>query len=182
VAGALLLGSFLVYKAVNTSGSGTDAASNTPAPEVKPEPAAVSTNPPAAAHTNTVVSAPPVTSNAPAVTTTVPPASTSPEKAIPTAAEADKAMAEKTKRDMKRRESEADYNKTQKVTIMGNEPIFGDMIDSSKGVIHSTKEKESTKQAAKTKGTGGIGLNSLFNLNLDSIKKYNESFKKDSIH
>ena len=65
---------------------------------------------------------------------------------------------------------------------MGNEPIFGDMIDSSKGIVRETKEKESTKKAAVTKGTNsGIGLSGLLNLNADSIRKQKEQMKKDTL-
>ncbi|HLC82733.1 MAG TPA: hypothetical protein VJI69_02815, partial [Bacteroidia bacterium] len=62
------------------------------------------------------------------------------------------------------------------------EPIFGDMIDSSKGIVRETKEKESTKKAAVTKGTNSnVGLSGLLNLNADSIRKQKEQLQKDSI-
>ncbi|MFL5765010.1 MAG: hypothetical protein ACJ77K_13785 [Bacteroidia bacterium] len=182
IGAAVILGGFLVYKAVNSSSpAGEKQTTTTPAVETQPEkqPAAVVPSPatsttPAQDAANTAVTTP-------STTTVTSPASGSPT-AVPSIA--DKASAEKTKKDQKNKDNEAEYNKNQKVTVMGNEPIFGDMIDSSKGVIHETKEKESTKKAAKNKGTGAIGLSGLLNihLNLDSLNKYNESKKKDSIH
>ena len=66
---------------------------------------------------------------------------------------------------------------------MGNEPIFGDMLDSTRGIIRVTKEKEETKQAAKKPSEYPIGWNNfmLTNVNPDSIRHYRESMKKDSI-
>lgn len=65
--------------------------------------------------------------------------------------------------------------------IMGNEPVFGDMLDSSKGVIGETKEKEETKKAAKAKKDLPVGWDNfmLKNVNPDSIKKQRE--KRDSL-
>jgi hypothetical protein len=70
----------------------------------------------------------------------------------------------------------------QSVIGMGNEPVFGDMLDSSKGIINETKEREETKKAAKTK-TYPIGWNNfmLSNVNPDSIKNYHERMQKDSL-
>ncbi len=96
-----------------------------------------------------------------------------------------KTLADKKKVDNKANDNDNDneYPKTQKVVVMGNEPIFGDMIDSSKGIVHKTKEKESTKKAAVEKGSNNtIGLNSLFNLNADSIRKQKEQMMlKDTV-
>jgi hypothetical protein len=66
---------------------------------------------------------------------------------------------------------------------MGNEPIFGDMLDSTKGIIRESKEKDATKQAAKKPSEYPIGWNSfmLSNVNPDSIKHYRESIKKDTL-
>ncbi|MCE3279214.1 MAG: hypothetical protein K0S44_1405 [Bacteroidetes bacterium] len=60
-----------------------------------------------------------------------------------------------------------------KMMIMGNEPIFGDMLDSSKGVIGETKEKEETKKAAKAKKNNPAGWDQFMlpNVNVDSIRK-----------
>jgi type IV secretory pathway VirB10-like protein len=59
-----------------------------------------------------------------------------------------------------------DSSKKQSVSVMGNEPIFGDMIDSSKGVIYETKEKNTTKKAAKSKSNTPIGWD-LLNQNIE---------------
>jgi hypothetical protein len=65
---------------------------------------------------------------------------------------------------------------------MGNEPVFGDMLDSSKGIIGTTKEKEETRKAAKERTDYPVGWNSfmLSNVNPDSIRKYRERMKADS--
>jgi hypothetical protein len=62
---------------------------------------------------------------------------------------------------------------TDKMMIMGNEPIFGDMLDSSKGVVGETKEKEETKKAAKAKKNNPAGWDQFMlpNVNVDSIRK-----------
>lgn len=72
--------------------------------------------------------------------------------------------------------------KIHTVVEMGNEPIFGDMIDSSKGIIGNTKEKEETKKAAKSQTTP-IGWNEfmLSNVNPDSIRKHREKMKNDTL-
>jgi hypothetical protein len=177
IAGAVILGSFLIYKVAGTSSSTETPEITTAPPEVKPEPAQTTTTPPAVT-TNTVISAPPPAATG---TATVKP-ETIPSSTVATPPATQATVAEKVKKD-KKKTDEAEYNKNQKISVMGNEPIFGDMIDSSKGIIHETKEKESTRKAAKSKGTGTIGLGSLLNMhiNLDSLNKYNES-KKDSIH
>lgn len=68
-----------------------------------------------------------------------------------------------------------------KMLIMGNEPIFGDMLDSSKGIIGETKEKEETKKAAKAKKENPAGWNQFMlpNVNVDSIRKNRE--RRDSL-
>lgn len=91
----------------------------------------------------------------------------------------EKAKKKKTKDDIQK---DNESNK-QQIIIMGNEPIFGDMLDSSKGIIRVTKEKEETKQAAKKPAEYPIGWNNfmLSNVNPDSIRKYRESMKNDSL-
>jgi hypothetical protein len=68
-----------------------------------------------------------------------------------------------------------------KVLGMGNEPIFGDMLDSSKGIVGETREKEETKKAAKAKKNTPVGWNNFMlpNVNADSLKKNRE--KRDSL-
>ncbi len=94
-----------------------------------------------------------------------------------------KSLPEKRKKEKKQNISaqDTDFPKNQKVTVMGNEPIFGDMIDSSKGIVRETKEKESTKKAAVKKGSNNIGLSGLLNLNADSILKQKELLKNDTL-
>lgn len=72
--------------------------------------------------------------------------------------------------------------KPQRVFVKGNEPIFGDMLDSSKGIVGKTKEKEETKKAVKAQPDNSIGWNSfLMKTNLDSLKKYHDQQQKDSL-
>ena len=95
-----------------------------------------------------------------------------------------KPVAEKIKKEKKQNTStlDIDFPKNLKVTVMGNEPIFGDMIDSSKGIVRETKENESTKKEAVIKGSNNIGLSGLLNLNADSILKQKELMKNDTVH
>lgn len=72
-----------------------------------------------------------------------------------------------------------DFTKNQKVSIMGNEPVFPDMLDSSKGIIGTTREKETTKKAAKAKNDAPIDWMKF--INPDSLKKYRDKRKNDSI-
>lgn len=73
--------------------------------------------------------------------------------------------------------------KGEKIFKMGNEPIFGDMLDSSKGIIGKTQEKEEIKKAAKDQTHAKTNWNDfLFSPVLpDSIKKNRERMKADSL-
>jgi len=182
IGGIVLVGGFAIYKVISSSKSTPEINTETVAPPVEnkveatPQPTPVQ---PTIVKTETpspaVVETPAIT---PAVKTTSPELKT-------TVANTDtktKVAAEKVKKDKKNKANEDEYSKNQKVTVMGNEPIFGDMIDSSKGIVRETKEKESTKKAAVTKGTtSGIGLSGLMNLNADSIRKQKEQMKKDTL-
>lgn len=101
-----------------------------------------------------------------------------------TAAEDQTAVREnkiKTKKDkIKERKTAAETDHTQSIIGMGNEPIFGDMLDSSKGIVTETREKETTKKAAKASKNLPVGWDNfmLKNVNPDSLKKYRE--KRDS--
>lgn len=181
IIGAVVIGgSYLIYKGISSSAPDTDTAIEIviPAPENKTEQLKI-TPPPV------------VINNTPSATAPenkIPEIKTAPEKSSVAATEKnqqkERSFAEKAKKNQKKKTDTADtdFLKNQKVSVMGNEPVFGDMIDSSKGIIHETKEKESTKKAAKTKGTSNIGLSGLLNLNVDSIKKQQEQMKKDSVN
>ena len=90
----------------------------------------------------------------------------------------DKKDKKKNKKDKDKKESETPVD--TKVIGMGNEPVFGDMLDSSKGIIGETKEKESTKKAAVSKKNTPVGWDNFMfkNVDPDSLRKYRE--KKDS--
>ncbi|MBA3971420.1 MAG: hypothetical protein H0X46_04635 [Bacteroidetes bacterium] len=172
IVGAIVLaGGFFIYKGIDSAKNNTESTNaETPTPaEVTKEIAKPTPAPKPLPKEIPVVKS--ETLATPVIKPTVIP---EPNTAI---AETEKAKKEKKQ---KATEKNSDFQKNQKVTIMGNEPIFGDMIDSSKGIIRETKEKESTKKAAKAKGTSGIGLSGLMNLNADSIKKQKEQMQKDS--
>lgn len=81
------------------------------------------------------------------------------------------------------KKSERNTTNIHSVMKMGNEPIFGDMLDSSKGVIGTTQEKDETKKAAKSQSNKNIGWDNIMfsNVNPDSIRKHREAIKKDTL-
>jgi len=81
------------------------------------------------------------------------------------------------------KKSEKNTTNIHSVMKMGNEPIFGDMLDSSKGVIGTTQEKDETKKAAKSQSNKNIGWDNIMfsNVNPDSIRKHREAIKKDTL-
>jgi outer membrane biosynthesis protein TonB len=178
----VLVGGFLIYKGINSSKKSEE---TTVAPVELPiektaEPI-TKTTPPAAKTKDSE----PTSTSAPIV---IPPSevkSKVPEpKTIVSAVEPKlKPVAEKRKKEKKQNTStlDIDFPKNLKVTVMGNEPIFGDMIDSSKGIVRETKEKESTKKEAVIKGSNNIGLSGLLNLNADSTLKQKELMKNDTL-
>lgn len=80
-------------------------------------------------------------------------------------------------------DTQKNNTKIHPIIRMGNEPIFGDMLDSSKGVIGTTQEKDETKKAAKTQSNKNIGWDNIMfsNVNPDSIRKHREAMKKDTL-
>jgi len=184
IGGIVLVGGFAIYKGVTSSKTTiTDTATETPLTPIENK---VETTPkpvPAPVVTNTLTTTTPIVKEEPIVVPVVKATVPEVKATVAVADTKEKALAEKIKKDKKAKTAnDNDYNKTQKVTVMGNEPIFGDMIDSSKGIVRETKEKESTKKAAVTKGTtSGIGLGSLLNLNADSIRKQKEMMVKDTV-
>lgn len=181
-------GSILIYKHTGSSTPAGDKSTETsvtvtPTSEkVKAAPSITSTPPPSVTKTESVVSTPPsLTKEQPVLNspdtkekTIVAPVVKTTES-IKTNSK-DIASTEKVTVKEKNKKDKAKQN----VSVMGNTPIFGDMIDSSKGVIHETKEKEGIKKAAvKTSGTPiGWGL---LNQNMDSLRKQQEKMKKDSV-
>jgi outer membrane biosynthesis protein TonB len=152
-------------------------------------PATPIVEPPAQKKTITVTP-PPVTAKKPAPETTAvtvqkpivtPPVITDPKTKPATQT----AVKEEIKKDKKKTEKTKPtgpvIEPTDKMLIMGNEPIFGDMLDSSKGIIGETKEKEETKKAAKAKKNNPAGWNQFMlpNVNVDSIRKNRE--RRDSL-
>ena len=92
---------------------------------------------------------------------------------LPTEARTGKEPEAKTK------DSNTNTAKPTRIIIMGNQPIFGDMLDSSKGIIGETKEKEATKKAAVTHSDKPIGWSKF--INPDSIKKFTNQHNSDTL-
>ncbi len=187
IGGVILVGGFAIYKGVTSSKTTVE---NTIETNIAPVETKVAPAPkPAPVVTNTITTTPPIAKEEPVVVPEVKTATPEIKPARPiggtTVATVDtkeKAIAEKKVKDKKAKANDNDFSKNQKVSVMGNEPVFGDMIDSSKGIVRETKEKESTKKAAVTKGTSSnVGLSGLLNLNADSIRKQKEQLQKDSI-
>lgn len=173
IGGIVLVGGFAIYKGVTSSKPTIENTTETPitTPETKIETVAKPT--PAPVLNNTVITTP-IAKEEPIVVPEV--------KTIVPEVKSTVAVVDTKTKDKKSKANDNDFSKTQKVSVMGNEPVFGDMIDSSKGIVRETKEKESTKKQAVTKGTNSnIGLSGLLNLNADSIRKQKEQLQKDSI-
>ena len=183
IGGIVLVGGFAIYKGVTSSKTTTtDTVTETPVTPIQNKIEAAPKPAPAVVVTNTITTTPPVVKAeqivVPVVKATVPEV----KNTVAVVDTKTKVVAEKTKKDTKTKVNDTDINKNQKVTVMGNEPIFGDMIDSSKGIVRETKEKESTKKEAVKKGTSSnIGYGSLLNLNADSIRKQKERMVKDTV-
>ena len=168
----LLVGGYLVYNTISPSSKQENETSKAienavvvPAPptinNVKPVPAPA-----------TVVPAP--------ENSIVPPAASNEKPIVPAAVE-NKTATVKEKSKEKNQKVIAQDSVEVKITKMGNEPVFGDMLDSSKGIIRETKEKEETKKAAKVNKDVPIGWDNfmLKNVNPDSLRKNRE--RKDSL-
>jgi cytoskeletal protein RodZ len=150
-----------------------------PAETENETPAAPVVEPPA--QKKNIVTPPPVTAKKPVPETTA--VTVQKPIVIPPAADPKTKPATQTavKEEIKKDKKKTDKTKptgpviepNDKMMIMGNEPIFGDMLDSSKGIIGETKEKEETKKAAKAKKNNPAGWDQFMlpNVNVDSIRK-----------
>ncbi|MBN8694982.1 MAG: hypothetical protein J0L87_00515 [Bacteroidetes bacterium] len=184
IGAAVITGAFITYKQISKTTSIPENKSEIPVTNTEPTVTKQIVQP---LKENIVVPSVPVTDN----TTEL---STSENTTTATPVEEKKDL--KTTADIKtKKEKNTEKNKTAKNTTaaedvklhpvigMGNEPIFGDMLDSSKGVIGNTQEKETTKKAAKTQSNKNIGWDNFMfsNVNPDSIRKHREAMKKDSL-
>lgn len=177
VVGVVVIGG--IYLAVSGgSSTTTDTSTTTPTIE-KVQPvvtAPVKTTPPPVNNTAITTNETPAVS-APAVTET---AVSKNETVIdPKIKPEDKVIA-KEDRKKEDKKSKKTTNKEEDVNLsnvpimgMGNEPVFGDMLDSSKGIVGETKEKEETKKAAKAHKNTPVGWNNIMspNVNPDSLRK-----------
>lgn len=148
--------------------------------------------------TVTPPAAKPATPLPPAVTTTTPAATTAPATSATTGTPSPetgsnkgtgsklKTVALKEKSNKKVKTTAPSTNPDdnviihQKVATMGDDPIFGDMIDASKGIIGQTQEKDETKKAATTQ-KGPVAWDTFMtpHVNPDSLRKHRE--RKDSL-
>lgn len=196
IAAVILVGGFLIYKGVSSSRSKIETPETTVTP-VENKTETITKSVPAPVVTKTVTTIAPVIKEqqkvVPEVKTIVPEIKPARPAGVNTVAVSDtkeNAIAEKAKparpeggKDKKKSTSlDPESLKNQKVSVMGKDPVFGDMIDSSKGIVRETKEKESTKKAAVSKGSNSIGLSGLLNLNADSIRKQKEQMQRDTLH
>jgi hypothetical protein len=166
-------GGYLMFRNTDSSKPSTETTVETSQPAVTVTPEKVTVSPAVTKTETPVVSAPIVKEIpviAPPVKTTLP---------INTNSTTFTSIDKNTVKEKSAKEKDVKKEK-QTVSVMGNEPIFGDMIDSSKGVIHETKEKEKTKKDAVKTSSTPIGWG-LLNQNIDSLRKQKEQMKKDSI-
>ncbi|MCW3084746.1 MAG: hypothetical protein JWP12_2112 [Bacteroidetes bacterium] len=182
---AIIGGGYFAY--TNYTSKHNDAVSITPPPAPKTE-QVITPSP----KTTTTTAAPVTTTPAvtqPSITATPPPAITDnqankPADAATTktpVAKDDKSKAKKQKTTDISADPDANVIVHQHVAGMGNEPVFGDMLDSSRGIIGETKEKDETKKAAKAKKDVPVGWNAFMlpNVNTDSLRKYKD--RRDSL-
>ncbi len=185
IGAAVITGAFLTYKQISKNASTSSKTIEVPVTKTE----SPTTKPVTGTKKENITVTPtPITNN-----TTE---STSSETHNAISAPVDEKKELKNTADLKsKKEKNSDKNKTSKsnttaedvklhpVIGMGNEPIFGDMLDSSKGVIGNTQEKETTKKAAKTQSNKNIGWDNFMfsNVNPDSIRKHRESMKKDTL-
>lgn len=181
---AVITGAFITYKQISKTSSIPENKSETPVTNVEPTITKPIVQP---IKENIVVPSAPVTDNATElpsseITTTATPIEE--KKEVKNTADI------KTKKEKNTEKNKTAKNNTTAEDIklhpvigMGNEPIFGDMLDSSKGVVGNTQEKETTKKAAKTQSNKNIGWDNFMfsNVNPDSIRKHREAMKKDSL-
>jgi hypothetical protein len=83
---------------------------------------------------------------------------------------------ERTPDEIKELKTIAEPDHTQSILGVGNEPVFGDMLDTSQGFITQTSEKETAKKTAKPSKNLPVGWDNfmLRNVNPDSLKKYRQ--------
>jgi hypothetical protein len=170
---AVIGGGYLLYNAFSGPEEPKTEVSSNPVPEEKKQ------------ETPVTVSPPPSSTTPPAVKEPVPaPVVVTPEKN-----EAKQVLTEKTGKETvpavepkiknkkgSEKTTEPIIDNNDKILRMGNEPIFGDMLDSSKGIVGETREKEETKKAAKAKKNTPVGWDQFMlpNVNADSLRKYRE--------
>lgn len=189
IALAVITASYFTYTAISHHRNTTP---ENVQPEVVPAPVVKTTTPPAKPVITTPAITPAASVSSPAITTTaVAPVVTPAATPATTHVANNTAKPVKTEstgiaKTNKKKEGEGKLDpeelKNMRVIGMGNEPVFGDMLDSSKGIIGDTKEKKELREAAKKAGKTPVGWNSfmLSNVDPDSIRSYRERVKKDS--
>jgi len=77
-------------------------------------------------------------------------------------------------------QTEAKVTKPVQIMVMGNHPIFGDMLDSTKGIVGETKENADLQKAAVINAEKPIGWKMF--INSDSLQKAHDQARKDSLN
>jgi hypothetical protein len=174
---AVLAGGYALYNTFGHSGTKSVELNSTPPPApaaVKESPKVIVTPPPAVI--SSADTSAPVKEEAAAtekIIETPPAIAAKKEEKVTTAETKAKAKKEKNKKEAPIIDSH------DKIIGMGNEPVFGDMLDSSKGIIGNTHEKEETKKAAKAK-KGNVSWDIFTpHMNVDSMRKVRE--QRDSL-
>jgi hypothetical protein len=173
----VIAGGYALFNAIGNSGNTTDkpVPEETPKKEIAAPP--VKTTPPPAINTATNTVSPEKTS--PANTSGTLPVVETPAKTTEKILSAeDKSKSKKTRTETQKTEPGI-IEPHDKIMGMGNEPVFGDMLDSSKGIIGETKEKEETKKAAKAKKDAPVWDLFTPHMNIDSMRKVRE--QRDSL-
>lgn len=192
VAVAVIGGSYFLYNSISSAPQKTvTTPAITPVEKVQPQPKTPAPIPATINTTPAATSTPVATeTNNTSVDTKPEPnvAATKTENKIPEKETKTVVLKETTKAETKKSGKEKNNTTKQTPVVeinhgvlgMGNEPVFGDMLDSSKGIIGETREKEETKKAAKANKSMPPGWNSFMtpNVNPDSLKKYRE--RRDS--
>ncbi|MDF2436044.1 MAG: hypothetical protein K0Q95_420 [Bacteroidota bacterium] len=180
LAGVLVIGGgYALINNIKNRKSDTPVSTSTPV--VVPQKDIVKETP----KTKTVVP-PPIQNVLPPATETKETVISSPEPAketrtITTETKTEKTPVKTDKPKTKKQTNEPIIEPHDKIIIMGNEPVFGDMLDSSKGIVGETKEKEEIKKAAKAKKETPVGWNQIMtpHMNIDSMRKARQ--QRDSL-
>jgi hypothetical protein len=92
--------------------------------------------------------------------------------------EKEKVVSEDSEKEIQRKKEESEARRARRKALAAAKDSAKE-IDSSKEVTRKTEKKEKEKE--KTKSSSAIGFNIFSTINADSLKKYQERLKKDSV-